>query len=150
MSLREQYSVMALSHSMTDGVARLSHEVEPPALNEAKLHLARGLAAELNNVDAASSEIASQLMTVGRRISPLEAFARIDAVDSGAIKHAMRRFCWDHCHVLSSSGKVYELQDYNCMLNAPPIVFLQLIDCSKLCFVCDRTGWRRRSFRLRY
>ena len=120
----DEYSVMALSLSLTDGLSRLSHEVEPPALHEAKLHLARALVTELNNAEHQAAEIAAQLLQVGRRIHPLETAARLDAVDAGAVKKAMRRFCWDHCHVLSASGKVYELQDYN--------------------------WWRRRSFRLRF
>jgi processing peptidase subunit beta len=120
----DQYAVKALSHSITDGFVRLSHAVEPPALYEAKLHLARQVLANIESPSQQANEIGLQLMKLGRRIHPVETVARIEAVDGGAIKAAMQKYCNDKCHALAAHGQVWEVQDYN--------------------------WWRRLSYSLRY
>jgi predicted Zn-dependent peptidase len=120
----DQYAVKALSHSITDGFINLSNEIDPPALYEAKLHLARQLLANIDSPSHQALEIGRQLLQLGRRVHPVEAVARIDAVDGGAVKAAMRTYCNDKCHALAAHGQTWELMDYN--------------------------WWRRLSYSLRY
>ena len=39
--------------------------------------------------------------------------ARIEAVDAGAVKAVMVRFCNDHCHAMAAMGPIFEMQDYS-------------------------------------
>ena len=52
-------------------------------------------------------------MTFGRRLHPSEVLARIDALDTNAVKAAANRFFFDRDHALAAIGPVHELPDYN-------------------------------------
>lgn len=108
----DQYSVFALTANILDSLTRLSYEIDPPKLAEAKNHLKASLLANLDNSSSVAQEIAKQLLVYGRRIHPSEAAARLDAVDAGAVKKAMRRFCNDADLAMAALGPVWELPDY--------------------------------------
>lgn len=57
-------------------------------------------------------EIGRQILTIGRRMHPSEAIARINAVDRSAVAACARRFFYDKDHALAAVGPIFELQDY--------------------------------------
>lgn len=107
------YGVLALSNNMMDSLTRLSYEIDPVKLAEAKSHLKRVSFTGLDNCEHVGATIGKQMLHYGRRIHPVEYLARLEAVDAGAIKLVARRFLNDKCHALSAVGSIYELQDYN-------------------------------------
>jgi processing peptidase subunit beta len=44
---------------------------------------------------------------------PTESLARIDAVDTNAVKNCANRFFYDRCHALAAVGPIYELPEYD-------------------------------------
>ena len=58
-------------------------------------------------------DIGRQMLTYGRRMHPLEALKRIEAVDQAAIFRVARRFFWDKDFALAAVGNTHELPDYN-------------------------------------
>lgn len=81
-------------------------------LYEAKQRIVTSIVSNLESASAQADEIGTQLLQLGRRVHPLEAVARVDAVDGGAVKLAVSRFCNDKCHALAAIGQTYELMDY--------------------------------------
>lgn len=55
----------------------------------------------------------TQLLIYGRRLTPAELFARIDAVDAAAVKGAADIFINDKDVALAALGPIHELPDYN-------------------------------------
>jgi len=53
------------------------------------------------------------MLTYGRRLTPSEIFARIDAVDAADIRACAAKFINDQDHALSAIGPIHELPDYN-------------------------------------
>ncbi len=53
------------------------------------------------------------MLTYGRRMHPVEALARIDAIDAAAVKQVARRYFYDRDHALAAIGPIWELPDYN-------------------------------------
>jgi len=82
-------------------------------LNEAKNNLKTTLLSHLDGSRQIADDIGRQLLTYRRRIHPSEMIARIDAVDSNAVKAVARRFFYDRDHAMAAMGPLFELPDYN-------------------------------------
>ena len=121
---KDPYAVLALSNNITDSITRLSYQIDPVKLAEAKTHLLRDLSSGLHCTESVANSIAKDLLVYGRVIHPAELEARVKAVDGGAIKLAARKFLNDSDHALAAIGSIYEMQDYG--------------------------WWRRRSYWLKY
>jgi len=91
----------------------LCYHVEDHRLNEAKNQLKMNVLAQLDGSTVICEEIGRHMLTYGRRMHPLEAIQRIDAVDANAIKAAANRFFYDRDFALAAIGQIYELPDYN-------------------------------------
>jgi len=107
---------MGLTMLMSDicrEVTRFCYEVDEARLAEAKNQLKINLLTHLDGSTSIAEDIGRQLLSYGRRLHPVEMLARIDAVDSNAIKQAARRFFYDRDHALAAVGPIYELPDYN-------------------------------------
>lgn len=58
-------------------------------------------------------DIGRQMLTYGRRMHPSEMLARIESVDSAAVKACANRFFFDRDHACAAIGPLHELPDYN-------------------------------------
>jgi processing peptidase subunit beta len=102
-----------LMWSITDAMGHLSYKVDENLLQEAKTNLKMNTLSVLDGSTATCEEIGRQLLTLGRRMHPVEALARIDAVDSKAVKAVANRYFFDRDHALAAIGPIWELPDYN-------------------------------------
>lgn len=112
-AVAEPQTLNNLMYTMTRALFMLSQGVDETRLNEAKNQLKLNLLSHLDGSSAACEDIGRQILTYGRRIHPVEALARIESVDSNAIRNVAHRFFYDRDHALAAIGPVWELPDYN-------------------------------------
>jgi processing peptidase subunit beta len=105
-------SVAQLSAIMARAFLYLSHRLTDNQLLEAKNQLKMSLFSNLDAPTTACEEIGRQLLTIGRRIHPVEMLARIDAVDKHAVHECAQRYFYDRDHALAAIGPLHELPDY--------------------------------------
>jgi processing peptidase subunit beta len=101
-----------LSHIMAYGIRDMSYRVTDNQIMEAKNQLKMSLFSNLDAPTTACEEIGRQLLTIGRRMHPVEMLARIDAVDKHAVQECAQRYFYDRDHALAAIGPIYELPDY--------------------------------------
>jgi processing peptidase subunit beta len=106
-----------LTYAMIKSFATLGNYVDEAQLAEAKNQLKMNLLAHLDGSTVIAEDIGRQLLTHKRRLPPLEALARIEAVDAAQIKQVARRFFYDRDHALAAIGPIWELPDYNWIRN---------------------------------
>jgi len=112
-AVAEPKSVHELCYHMTEEMTRLSYNVDDAALAEAKSMLKMNILSMLDGSTAICEDLGRHMLQYGRRISPLEIMARIDAVDKGAVIAASKRFLFDTDMVLAAHGPILEVPDYN-------------------------------------
>eukprot|EP00750_Incisomonas_marina_P015756 INCI18605.1.p1 GENE.INCI18605.1~~INCI18605.1.p1 ORF type:complete len:489 (-),score=91.44 INCI18605.1:160-1569(-) len=120
----EPDKVQDMAFQTMENLVRLCHNVTAEEVARAKSQLKANMLMQLDGTAPIAEEIGRQLLTYGRRISPAEVFARIDAVDVDSINDCARTFIDDQDPAIASVGAVHELPDYN--------------------------WWRRHTFWLRY
>ena len=94
-------------------MARLTEEVEADELERAKQQLKTAMLMHLDGTTAVCEDIGRQMLSYGRRLTPAEVFARIDAVDKEAISKAAHAVVHDKDVAISALGSIHELPDYN-------------------------------------
>lgn len=109
----EPKSTQDMAFQTMEQLVRLCHNVSSEEVARAKAQLKAGVLMSIDNNASKCDEIGRQLLTYGRRISPAEVFARIDAVDVEAITTTARAFINDAEPAISAIGNVHELPDYN-------------------------------------
>jgi len=109
----EKYGQNELMFEITRAITSLCYNLEQELLDEAKNQLKMSLLSQFDGSTAICEDIGRQMLTYGRRMHPLEALARVDAVDINAVKAAANRFFYDRDHALAAIGPIYELPDYN-------------------------------------
>jgi processing peptidase subunit beta len=77
--------------------------------------LKAALLTHLDDSSAVAEDIGRQLLTYGRRMSPAELFARVDAVDAKAVKEACMKYVYDQEVSLAAIGPIESLPDLNRM-----------------------------------
>ncbi|XP_049850578.1 mitochondrial-processing peptidase subunit beta-like [Schistocerca gregaria] len=91
----------------------LARNVTPQELERAKNRVKSAYLMQLDGTSAVCEDIGRQLLTLGRRMSPIEVFLRIDKVTVEDI----RRVAWDHFRdvdpVVSAIGPLKYFPDYN-------------------------------------
>ena len=102
-----------LSWAICDAMTSMAYNVREDAILRAKNQLKSNILMSMEGTTATAEEIGRQLLVYGRRISPAEMFARIDAVDAAAIKRVANRFIKDNDIVLASIGPSQDLPDYS-------------------------------------
>lgn len=112
-AVAEPVSLNNLMWTITKAISNLSYNVDEHALNEAKNQLKMNMLAHLDGSTVIAEDIGRQLLTYGRRMHPVEVMARIDAVDTAAIKNTARRYFMDRDHAMAAVGPIWELPDYN-------------------------------------
>merc|ERR1719263_824177 len=100
-----QYYVM-------ESLVRLCHKTTEEEVTRARNQLKTTMVAHLDGSMAVSEDIGRQLLTYGRRLTPAEVFARIDAVDADAVRATAMQFIHDQDLAIAATGPIHELPDY--------------------------------------
>lgn len=105
-----------LMHEITGHITGLCYNVDDVLLQEAKNQVKMTILGLLNSGSTPICEdIGRQMLTYGRRIHPTEVLARIDAVDTNAVKACANRYFYDRDFALAAHGPILELPDYNAL-----------------------------------
>lgn len=92
---------------------RISTSATPSEVDRAKTQLKAGLLFSVDSLQALNDEIGRQILTLGRRMPPVELDARISAVDDNAVRDVMSRYVYDRCPAVAAVGPIEQFPDYN-------------------------------------
>eukprot|EP00172_Hildenbrandia_rubra_P000953 Plantae.Rhodophyta-Hildenbrandia_rubra.ctg15456.p1 GENE.Plantae.Rhodophyta-Hildenbrandia_rubra.ctg15456~~Plantae.Rhodophyta-Hildenbrandia_rubra.ctg15456.p1 ORF type:complete len:502 (-),score=103.33 Plantae.Rhodophyta-Hildenbrandia_rubra.ctg15456:336-1841(-) len=101
-----------LAHIVMNEMIRPCFRVDEDHLRNAKAHLKTSFLAQMDGTTASAEEIGRQLLVYGRRIPIAEWFARIDAVDSDAVKRICNKYFYDREIAIAAMGPIYSLPDH--------------------------------------
>jgi processing peptidase subunit beta len=96
-----------------DNMVRLCHNVTDEEVDRAKTQLKANMLMNLDSFAQTAEDIGRQMLTYGRRMSPAETFARIEAITTADVKATANKFINDEDHALAAIGPIFELPDYN-------------------------------------
>ena len=102
-----------LSWIIMESMVRLCHKVTEEEVARARNQLKATMISQMDNAAAIAEDIGRQLIVYGRRLTPSEIFARIDAVDAAAVKAAANAFINDQDLAVAAFGPIHEMPDYN-------------------------------------
>lgn len=92
---------------------RLSISITDAEVARAKAQVKTALAAKLNTPAAVASELGQKILLTGHATSIHDAFAKIDAITTKDIKAWGQAKLWDRDIVISGTGQIEGLFDYN-------------------------------------
>mmetsp|Transcript_26909 Transcript_26909/g.59327 ORF Transcript_26909/g.59327 Transcript_26909/m.59327 type:complete len:478 (+) Transcript_26909:208-1641(+) len=95
-----------------NNLIRLVHSVGDEEVERAKVSLKAAMLSNLDGHNNVAEEIGRSLLNYGRRMTPAETFARIDAVTTADIRATAYEFFHDKDHALAAVGGIHELPDY--------------------------------------
>jgi len=101
-----------LMYNITRGITNLTYNCDPLQLAAAKNNVKLMMLAP-DGSGAVCEDIGRQVLLYGRRMTPAEIVARIDAVDEAAVKNCATRYFYDRDHALAAVGPIFELPDYD-------------------------------------
>ena len=111
-STAEDLKLNDLMWTTMEAMVRLCHDVTDEEVERAKLNLKASMLYELEGSSGACESIGRQMLTYGRRINLPETFARIDSVDTAAVRATATEFINDNELALAAHGPIHELPDY--------------------------------------
>ncbi len=112
-AVAEPHKLNDLSWIIMESMTRLSYRVTDEEVERAKNQLKATMIANMDSASAIAEDIGRQLICYGRRLTPLEIFARIDAVDAAAVRETANAFMNDQDLAVTGYGPIHELPDYN-------------------------------------
>lgn len=92
---------------------RLSTSISDAEVARGKAAVKTALLSELNSSKAIASDIASKVLLAGYRSSLSEALEKIDAIETKHVKSWAQATLWDKDIVISGTGQIEGLMDYN-------------------------------------
>ncbi|VVB14592.1 unnamed protein product [Arabis nemorensis] len=102
-----------LAYAIMYQVTKLAYRVSEDDVTRAQNQLKSSFLCHLDGTTPVAEDIGRQLLTYGRRIPTAELFARIDAVDTGAVKRVANKYIYDKDIAISAIGPIQGLPDYN-------------------------------------
>jgi len=112
-AVAEQNRLNDLSWIIMESMVRLCHKVTEEEVARARNQLKATMISQLDSASAIAEDIGRQLIVYGRRLTPMEIFARIDAVDAAAVREAANTFINDKDLAVTAFGPIHEMPDYN-------------------------------------
>ncbi|WFC94089.1 mitochondrial processing peptidase [Malassezia brasiliensis] len=102
-----------LAHFTLKEWQRASTGLGTAEVERAKAQLKASLLLGLDGTTAIAEDIGRQLVTTGKRFTPQEIEASIDAVTPAELQHVAKKYIWDQDFALAATGRVEGLLDYN-------------------------------------
>jgi mitochondrial-processing peptidase subunit beta len=112
-TVSEPTKVWELMSTAMYEMVRLSYNTTDEEVERAKTQLATALLGGLDGSTAVCEDIGRQMLTYGRRLSPAEILARVNAVNAASVKAAARAFINDKDVAVAGLGHIHELPDIN-------------------------------------
>lgn len=112
-AIAEPHKLNDLMYHTLHCMVSMCHHTSEEDVARARTQLKSQLLMQLDGSSAVCDEIGRQMIIYGRRLTPAELFARIDAVDATAVKGAAELFINDRDVAVSAIGPIHELPDYN-------------------------------------
>lgn len=100
---------------MMESIRSHSYEVDDILLNQAKNQLIMQVLGTLQSSASVTEEMGRQHLMFGRHLHPLETIARIEAVDSNAIRNTATRYFQDRDFAAVAIGPTIEYPDYGAL-----------------------------------
>lgn len=111
-AVTEQDRINDLSWIIMESMARLSYKVSEEEVIRARNQLKATMISQIDSASSVAEDIGRQLICYGRRLTPMEIFARIDAVDAAAVKETANTFINDQDLAVTGYGPLHEMPDY--------------------------------------
>ncbi|KAJ6544141.1 Metalloenzyme, LuxS/M16 peptidase-like protein [Mycena capillaripes] len=102
-----------LSHFTLREWTRMSIDPKNVEVERAKSQLKAGLLLGLDGTTAIAEDIGRQLVTTGRRMSPMQIEQAVDAVTLEDVIRCARKYLWDKDIAIAAVGNIEGLLDYN-------------------------------------
>jgi processing peptidase subunit beta len=112
-AVADKYKLNDLTWYTMEAMVRLVHKTTDEEVERAKTQLKANMLMQLDGSSPICEDIGRQMLTYGRRMTPAEIFARIDAVDAAAVRATADEVINDKEHALAATGPIHELPDYN-------------------------------------
>eukprot|EP00514_Thraustochytrium_sp_LLF1b_P003501 CAMPEP_0184525346 /NCGR_PEP_ID=MMETSP0198_2-20121128/10045_1 /TAXON_ID=1112570 /ORGANISM="Thraustochytrium sp., Strain LLF1b" /LENGTH=466 /DNA_ID=CAMNT_0026916791 /DNA_START=176 /DNA_END=1576 /DNA_ORIENTATION=- len=112
-AVADPFTTNDLAYHMMESMVRLCHHTTEEEVARARTQLKATMLAHLDSTSQVCEDIGRQMLTYDRRLTPAEVFARIDAVDSSAVKACASKYINDQDVAVAALGSIYELPDYN-------------------------------------
>lgn len=112
-AIAEPTKLHALMYTIMYEMVRLCHKTTDEEVARARTQLKTHMLGALDGSTAVCEDIGRQLTAFGRRLTPAEMFARIDAVDADTVRATAAKFIEDQDLALAGVGHIHELPDYN-------------------------------------
>ena len=97
----------------TNCLVHMCHDITDEDIEVPKTKLINSILSNLSEKSNVASTIGNHMLMYGRRISPAEVVARIDALTKEDIKATANLIVNDEDHAMAAIGAIYELPDYN-------------------------------------
>jgi len=111
-----------LAHFTLKEWQRMSIAPTEAEVERAKAQLKASLLLGLDGTTAVAEDIGRQLITSGRRLTPKEIEAAVDAVGTSDIQRVARSYLWDRDIAIAAVGRVEGLLDYSRCVMRPALV----------------------------
>jgi len=97
----------------TNCLVHMCHDITDEDIEVPKTKLINSILSNLSEKSNVASTIGNHMLMYGRRISPAEVVARIDALTKEDINATANLIVNDEDHAMAAIGAIYELPDYN-------------------------------------
>jgi processing peptidase subunit beta len=116
-AVAEREKVHDLAACMIKNIAQLVHHITEEDVERAKIALKATMLMGLDGNTNVCEDIGRQLLTYGRRITPVEIFQRIEEMTVDDIKAAAHKVFYDKDHAMAAVGGIEGMPSYEWLRN---------------------------------